>query len=113
MTVRLDRPKRMTTISYRLHDAADFETSKGGYLVRPTDCEVKWFSGAIGKIEVTGNVVSRNTGLVGNRLISETFMIHAAAEGEDVSPSQAFDGPDVVVEIFRAAAALGERGSAD
>lgn len=45
MTVRLDRPKRMTTISYRLHDAADFETSKGGYLVRPTYCEVKWFSG--------------------------------------------------------------------
>ena len=113
MTVRLDSPKRMTTISYRLHDAADFETSKGGYLVRPTYCEVKWFSGAIGKIEVTGNVVSRKTGLVGNRLISETFIIHAASEGEDVNPSQAFDGPDVVVEIFQAAVALGERGSID
>lgn len=108
MSVQLTRPRRMTTISYRLEGAPDFETAKGGYLVRPTHCEVKWFSGAIGKIEVTGNVVSRKTGLVGNRLISETFMIHAAAEGEDVKPEQAYDGPAFVVEIFRAAAALGE-----
>ena len=113
MTIRLDSPKRITTVSSKLHDAPDFETSKGGYLVRPTDCEVKWFSGAIGKIEVSGNVVSRKTGLVGNRRASETFMIHSAAEGEDVSPSQAFEGPELVVEIFRAAAAPGEHGSTD
>ena len=87
MTLQLDRPRRMTTLTYRLQGAPDFETSKGGRLVRPTSCEVKWFAGAIGKIEVTGNVVSRKTGAVGNRLISETFMIHAADEGEDVSPS--------------------------
>lgn len=81
--------------------------------MRPTHCEVKWFSGAIGKIEVTGNVVSRETGLVGNPVISETFVIQAARAGEDVSPSQAYDGPDVVIEIFQAAALLGERGSTD
>lgn len=106
MTVRLDRSGSITAISYRLHDAPDFETSKGGYLVRPTHCEVKWFGGTIGKIEVSGDVVSRKTGAVGNRPASETFMIMAADEGEDVPDSNRFDGPDFVVEIFRAAAAL-------
>lgn len=111
MTIRLDRPRRITAVTYRLHDAPDFETSKGGYLVRPTSCEVKWFSGAIGKIEVSGNVVSRKTGQVGNRMASETFMIHAADEGEEADPAQAFDGPAFVVEIFQAATALGELGT--
>lgn len=51
----------MTVISYDLHGAPDFVTSRGVYLVRPASCEVKWFSGAIGTIEVTGNVVSGTT----------------------------------------------------
>ncbi|GMA33053.1 hypothetical protein [Litorihabitans aurantiacus] len=106
MPVRLDRPRRLTAITYRLHDAPDFTTSKGGYLVRPSSCEVKWFNGAIGKIEVSGNVVSRKTGLVGDRPASETFMIHAADDGEEVSADQAFDGPAFVIEIFEAASAL-------
>ena len=108
MSVQLTRPSRMTFVSYRVEGAPDFDSTKGGYLVRPSLCTVKWFNGAIGKIEVTGNVVSRKTGLVGNRLITETFMIHAAAEGEDVAPEQAYDGPSFVVEIFQAASALGE-----
>lgn len=83
----------------------------GGYLVRPRSCELKWFNGAIGRVEVTGNVVSRKTGQVGNRLASETFMIVPAAEGEEVPASNRFDGPDCVIEIYEAANALGETPS--
>ncbi|MDR6175507.1 hypothetical protein QE364_000126 [Nocardioides zeae] len=113
MVVCLSKPCRITAVSYRLDDAPDFETSKGGYLVRPHSCEVKWFNGAIGKVEVTGNVVSRKTGQIGNRLASETFMIIPAAEGEEVPESNRFKGPDFVIEIYEAAKALGETPSRD
>lgn len=111
MPVQLSKPSRITAVSFRLDDAPDFETSKGGYLVRPHSCEVKWFNGAIGKVEVTGNVVSRKTGQVGNRLASETFMIVPAADSEEVPESNRFDGPDFVIEIYEAANALGETPS--
>lgn len=78
-TVELTYAGNVKTVDYDIAGAPDVPTANGQVAMRPSWCEVRFSGDALEQVTVHGNVVSKATGDIGNRLGTEVFVVASDA----------------------------------